>query len=130
MHVHRYATGIVMSLLVLRCAPRASRTEGTVVVRGRVVDATSSKPIRGARITDADVTTAASADSLGVFTLRTQRPEEGRFHLLVRAIGYKPGVVDTALVADSIQDLGTISLQQDQVHLDDFIVNSPSRKPH
>ncbi len=111
---------------VLQCAPGSSRNGGEVTVRGRVVAGPDSHPLNGARVTDIDVMSAASADSLGVFVLRTRRPSDGRLHLLVRFIGYKAAPIDVA--ADSAQDLGTISLQPEQVHVDDLIVTSPSRK--
>src|SRR6266513_298505 len=92
----------VLVLCVLQCAPSSSRNGVVVTVRGRVVAAPDSHPLNGARVTDIDVMSAASADSLGAFVLRTTRPPDGRLHLLVRSIGYKAAPIDVA--ADSAQD--------------------------
>ena len=51
-----------------------------------------------------------------------RRPPSGRLQMRVLFIGYHPSTVDRPLTRDSIQDIGTVKLEQMPVQLEDLVV--------
>src|SRR5687767_11861353 len=88
MHLARPVHTLVAGLALAACAATASAQS----VRGVLLDAVTTRPIAGARITLLDSlggeAAAVSTDSVGRFLLAS--PAIGQFRMRIRRIGYEP----------------------------------------
>ena len=121
-------TFVLLLAVIVGCVHRAPSTS-LVVVSGRVVDATSGRPLHSVTVTLADRKTGTNTDSHGAFSFRIPRPGNGRIKLLIRYVGYEPLRVDFSAQPDSVLQVGTISIKAAPIELDDLIVTSPRKKP-
>lgn len=98
--------------------PMAPAPAGTALVArlaGRVVDAKSGRPIRGARVEFISDGAPVLTDSAGIFTLSDAAP--GPQMLRVRALGY-PTLASVVDVEPGITALATVRLEPDVVMLE------------
>ncbi|MEO7966114.1 MAG: carboxypeptidase regulatory-like domain-containing protein, partial [Gemmatimonadaceae bacterium] len=88
-------------LRVQSVVARGVGTSSTVAeearIRGRVVDATTRRPLADAVVSIAGETDSSRTNTEGVFTLRSSLP--GSLQIVVRRLGYRPLTADTGIRA-------------------------------
>ena len=116
---------INLSVLAQQNGQNQGSFEG--VVKGKVIDATTSQPIDYANITlynpkDSSVVTGGISNETGNFSISIARP--GRFYAKVSYIGYKTHLIRSVIVTPvkSTIDLGTISITPKAVDLNTVVV--------
>ena len=72
---------------------RSEREERPVSVRGRVVQASDSSPLRGAVVSIDDARPGTPTDTIGGFHFDTQL-STGKHHITVRYIGFKVAILE------------------------------------
>ena len=109
-------------IAMLLCLSLAAQTRPTI--KGRVVDSTTNKAIEFANVivTDSDNKTIASTSvNDGEFLLKDIR--KGECYLSVMLVGYQPYTSEKLIVAEQSIDLGTISLQEVEMGLEEVVVS-------
>lgn len=116
---------IALLVALLWLAPSRTSAQAGGGIRGRVINAASNTPLAGATV---DVTVAGAQVTLGraasiadgTFHLAGLRA--GRYHVHVRALGYKPWDNPSVVVASGSVDLGTIRLVSAPLELESVAV--------
>lgn len=111
---------LIIAMLV--CLSLSAQTRPTI--KGRVVDSTTNKAIEFANVvvTDSDNKTIASTSvNGGEFLLKGLR--KGECYLSVMLVGYQPYTSEKLIVAEQSIDLGTISLQEVEMGLEEVVVS-------
>ena len=109
-------------LVASSCNAPGRSAASELILRGRVVDARTNTPIPFSSISVNGA--RAEADSTGRFELHLRRPPLIERHQLpevqlsVLRFGYSPLRLPLLLRADTLQDLGTLSLKQQPLHGD------------
>lgn len=99
--------------------PVGSIAQNDDKLRGEVLEATTGEPIPGATIQILETDRGAAADSEGQFEI--DRPPEGRYMLLIRAIGYSTVHYQ---VEHPVESFIVIEMQPEVIRADDVIVTS------
>ncbi len=109
-------------IAMLLCLSLSAQTRPTI--KGRVVDSTTNKAIEFANVvvTDSNNKTIASTTvSNGEFLIKDLR--KGECYLSVMLVGYQPYTSERLIVAEQSIDLGTISLQEVEMGLEEVMVS-------
>lgn len=109
-------------IAMLFCLSLSAQTRPTI--KGRVVDSATNKAIEFANVvvTDSDNKTIASTTvSNGEFLIKDLR--KGECYLSVMLVGYQPYTSERFIVAEQSIDLGTISLQEVEMGLEEVVVS-------
>lgn len=101
----------LVALLVSVGATSAESQSPTIVVKGRVTDSATARPLPTFQILVTNTTIRGLTDSSGNFALRVPRPSSGRLQILVRYLGFKPRTVGVLVGEASEMDLGTIVMR-------------------
>ena len=115
----RFALG-VFAVLTLSVAPLAAQATGAI--GGRVVDASTGVPVRGAVITVGDGRRGNVSDSSGAYRVREVR--SGTYSVQVRAIGYAPVRRDGLVVQGGSTTVADFRLQPSAVELPSIVVET------
>ena len=102
----------------------AAQTPATYTISGRVVDS-RSEPVPGATVRLLNTVLGTSTDVEGNYTL-TATVAPGTYPLLVSAVGYSPQRQPLNLGATTAVALGTTTLPEDLVQLNDVVVTGTS----
>ena len=105
----RYATAVLLGLglgLVVSPAPGAAQYVEVVPIRGRVLDAATSRPVPGAVVRHMTSPAVTVTDSAGAFVLSL--PPDGRYPLRVEQLGYETSL--TVLPSTASVELSTLLL--------------------
>jgi len=117
--VTRFALG-VFAVLTLSVAPLAAQATGAI--GGRVVDASTGVPVRGAIVTVGDGRRGNVSDSSGAYRVREVR--SGTYSVQVRAIGYAPVRRDGLMVQGGSTTVADFRLQPSAVELPAIVVET------
>ncbi len=108
-------------LFLLLLFPGSLVSGQSVVVVGKVTDASSEYPLRDAHVFIASSLIGTATDDNGNFLLDGVPP--GAHRVVVTMLGYEPASTDTLLRADKTYELN-LSLNSTTVELDEIVVNA------
>ena len=108
-------------LFLLLLFPGSLVSGQSVVVVGKVTDASSEYPLRDAHVFIASSLIGTATDDNGNFLLDGVPP--GAHRIVVTMLGYEPASTDTLLRADKTYELN-LSLNSTTVELDEIVVNA------
>lgn len=91
--------------------------QGTIT--GKVIDANSKEPLVGASVIIEGTTTGTVSDYDGTFSFNV---ESGTHSLIISFIGYLDKLISTNVANGQTKDLGTITMEVDEVGLSEVMV--------
>ena len=115
-----FSAGLLLAMLLSAMvqAPTAAQEFDPVPVRGRILDAATSRPVPGAVVRHLTSPAVTVTDSLGGFTLLL--PPDGRYPLRVEQLGYEPSL--TVLPSTAPIELSTLFLTAAPLELQGIVV--------
>lgn len=114
----------LISLIIAMLLCLSLSAQELPTIKGRVVDSTTNKAVEFANVvvTDSDNKTIASATvSDGEFLVKGIR--KGECYLSVMLVGYQPYTSQKLIVGEQNIDLGTISLKEVEMGLEEVVVS-------
>lgn len=119
----------VISLAQPNSIPRTNEMEFSGVIRGVVVEASSSTPVEYATVTlytaaDSVMIDGLISDQRGHFEFR--KVPEGSYHVIIRFMGFRKVLIEGVTIGheNPVSDLGTITLRPDVTSLEEVEVRA------